>query len=152
MPDDDTAAAMMDAAGLPPLDGEQRTAELLCAMAHRCADWEVWGGPRAIRYWDALTARVRQACYAGPGLAMWWERLTVQMSLTPPARKADRALLASLLAGGADQAVLAVLRREAEALVLRVRVAADTRREARAPRAGTADAGKAGEDHAELPF
>jgi len=150
VPDDDTAATMVDAAGLPPLEGPQRTAEVLTAMAHRCADWDVWGGPRAIRYWDALTSRVRQACYAGPRLSLWWERLTVQMSLTPPPRKADRALLASLLAGGGDAAVLDVLRREPEALVLRVRVAADTRREARAARA--ADDETEGEPDAELPF
>ena len=126
---DDDARAMMARADLPPLEGAAGTAELLACLAHRCADWDVWGGPRAVRYWDALTANVRAACYAGPRLALWWERLTRQMTLHPPSRAADRQLLAGLLAGGGDAAVLAALRREAESLVLRVRIAADTRRE-----------------------
>lgn len=147
---DDTAVTMMDAAGLPPLAGAERTAELLACLAHRCADWDVWGGPRAVRYWDALASRTRQACYAGPRLAQWWERLTVQMSLTAPQRRADRAILGALLAGGDDAAVLDVLRCQTEAVVLRVRIAADTRRAARVPAPGTSTEEEAAGD--QLPY
>jgi hypothetical protein len=128
---DDTVPGVLAAAGLPPLTGPQAVAEQLVMLAHRCADWEVWGGPRTVRYWDALAMRVRAACYAGPTLGAWWERLSRQMSLIPPARAGDRVLLASLLAGGDDLAVLAVLRGQTEMLLVRVRCAVDVRRETR---------------------
>lgn len=127
----DTAADQLAAAGLPPLPGPSGRAELLVMIAHRCVDWETWGGARAIRYWDAMGQRVRSACYAGPTLGAWWERLSRQMSLTPPRSAADREALATLLSEGADAAVLAVLRSQTELLLVRVRVAADTRRETR---------------------
>lgn len=125
------AAAWLDAGGLPPLDGPARDAELLVAVAHRSADWDVWGGARALRYWDALASRVRSACYAGPLLSRWQARLWSSMSLAGPYRDSDRRLLASLLSQGGDREVLAVLRREAPSLVLRVRVAADAARQRR---------------------
>lgn len=68
-----------------PLDettGDDRGAEVLVALAHECVDWDTWGGSRALRYWDALTDRVRASCYAGPRLTDWWGRITRQMQLT----------------------------------------------------------------------
>jgi len=35
-------------------------AERLVALAHGCVDWDVWGGSRAIRYWDALTDQAKR--------------------------------------------------------------------------------------------
>ena len=55
-----TTKEWMDAAGIDPLEGPARTAELLVASAHRCVDWDIWGGSRRLRYWDALAEAVRE--------------------------------------------------------------------------------------------
>lgn len=103
----------------------------LVSIAHQCVDWDIWGGPKARRYWDGLTGRVRAACYSGRTLADWWERLTRTMSLHPPGRKEDRARLAELLTAGDDAAVLAELRARTEVIVLTVRVVVDEAKTAR---------------------
>lgn len=103
----------------------------LVAIAHRCVDWDVWGGARAVRYWDALADRCRNACYAGPTLAHWWERLTTQMSLDPPRTTADRARLAELLTSPTAASTLHALRTRTQTVVLTVRVAVDEAKTAR---------------------
>lgn len=118
-----TVADVLAASPLPPLDGPDAIADQLVTVAHRCVDWDVWGGARTIRYWDSFVDRVRASCYAGPTLADWWGRLTTQMSLHAPHTDSDRELLGRLLACGDDAAVLSVLRGRADMLVLRLRVA-----------------------------
>lgn len=103
----------------------------LVAIAHRCVDWDIWGGPKTVRYWDALEARVRSACYSGRTLGDWWERLARSMSLHPPARKEDRAALIAAIEAGDDRLVLAELRERASLIVMHVRVAVDDKRTAR---------------------
>lgn len=110
---------------LPPLDGPEAIADQLVELAHRCADWDVWGGARAIRYWDAFTERVRASSYAGPSLADWWEAMVRRMSVHQPARADDRRRLAELLAAPDQAAVRDCLRNRAEHLVLRQRVRSD---------------------------
>lgn len=106
-------------------------AERLVALAHDTRDRDVWGGDRAITYWDRLPDRVRTACYAGPTLAAWWERMSRQLGCSPPSLSTDRALLAATLACGDDAAVLDELRRHTEALCLRVRLAVQLDRDLR---------------------
>lgn len=120
------------ASPLPPLHGADATAERLVLLVHRGVDWQVWGGARRARYWDALTERVRAATYAGPTLNHWWTRITAD--ITSEARSPeDRLAAATALSSGHDRAVLNSLHRNAAALVLRVRVLSET---ARADREG----------------
>src|SRR5690606_3790345 len=65
--------ALADEIGV--LDPVSARAELLVAVAHECRDRGVWGGDRALTYWDRLPEKVRAACYAGPSLADWWQRM-----------------------------------------------------------------------------
>lgn len=117
-PDIDTLLA---ASPLPALEGPEAAAERLVLLIHRGVDWQVWGGARRVRYWDALTDRVRAATYTGPTLSEWWRTVGTQISSTPRTA-ADRAATASLLAHPDQRAVLDALHRHADTLVLRVRV------------------------------
>lgn len=126
---------LLAAADLPPLEGAERRAELLVMLAHRCIDWDVWGGSRMIRYWDAFTERVGTACYAGPSIADWWRRMSVQMNLVLPYSSEEKLLLASIMSAGEDRAVLNALRSHAQNLVLRVRVAIDVKNESKSEEA-----------------
>ena len=100
-------------------------------LVHRGVDWEVWGGARRVRYWDALTDRVRASTYAGPTLSEWWQDLCTQI-VSSPKFPEDRADLAHLIATADQRAVLDALHKHAATLVLRVRVLAETRRAAHA--------------------
>lgn len=115
---------------LPPLEGAQGTAERLVLLVHRGVDWDVWGGARRVRYWDALADRVRAATYAGPSLADWWQAVSAQISSAPQSAP-ERAEMAALLATAEPRAVLVVLRSHAPALVLRTRVLSEARSVAR---------------------
>lgn len=117
-PDIDTLLA---ASPLPPLTGPEAAAERLVLLIHRGVDWQVWGGARRVRYWDALTDRVRAATYAGPTLSEWWRTVGTQIASTPRT-PADRSATAVLLAHPDQRAVLDALHRHADTLVLRVRV------------------------------
>lgn len=111
---------------LPPLTGPEGTAERLVLLVHRGVNWEVWGGARRVRYWDALTDRVRAATYAGPTLSEWWQNICAQISSAPKYPE-DRADLATLIATHDQRAVLDALHRHAATLVLRVRVWSESR-------------------------
>ena len=119
--------ALLAASPLDPLDGPDGVAERLVLLVHRGVDWDVWGGSRRVRYWDALAERVRAGTYAGPGLADWWEDVTAEISSVPRG-PADRAETVVLLAAPDHRKVLAALRGHAGALVLRARVVAEARR------------------------
>lgn len=106
---------------LPALTGPEAAAERLVLLVHRGVDWQVWGGTRRVRYWDALTDRVRAATYAGPTLSEWWRTICTQITSTPRTAS-DRADTAMLLAHPDQRGVLDALHRHADTLVLRVRV------------------------------
>lgn len=114
--------AMLDRLAVDVGPSPDRTAELLVAIAHDRRDRSVWGGDRAITYWDRLPDRVRTACYAGPTVAHWWERMCRQLGCTQPSKQEDRMALAEALGCGRDAAVLEVIRANTEALCLRVRL------------------------------
>lgn len=118
------------ASTLPLPTGADDVAERLVLLAHYGADWDVWGGARRVRYWDALAERVKAATFAGPGLADWWTAMSMSLP-TAPRNKDERADLASLLACDGQRAVLSVLRNRTDVVVLRVRVIAENRRAAR---------------------
>jgi hypothetical protein len=130
------SAAYLAASPAPPVTGPAATAERLVLLIHRGVDWDVWGGARRVRYWDALTDRVRAGTYAGPTLAHWWQAVAARIASTPRT-SGDRADLAALLQTPDQRAVLGALRDTAEVLVLRVRVAVETHREASATAAST---------------
>lgn len=124
----DAAAAAL---GLPALDDPTARAVLLVAVAHDYRDRDVWGGDRAITYWDRLPDRVRVACYAGPTLDHWWQSVTTQLGCTHPTLAEDRTAVAVALGAGADRTVLDVIRTRTEAVCLRVRLAVQHDRDQR---------------------
>lgn len=126
---------------LPPLTGPEGVAERLVLLVHRGVDWDVWGGARRVRYWDALTDRVRAATYAGPTLSQWWQEVCVQITSAPKYPE-DRTDLAHLIADPAQREVLTALHRHAATLVLRVRVLSEARSATRATRLPTPDTGE----------
>lgn len=111
-----------------PLDLAAGRAELLIAIAHATRDRDVWGGERALTYWDRLPEKIRTACYAGPTLDHWWQRISTTFGCSQPRSDDDRAALAGALGGGDDGAVIAVLRTRTAAICLRVRLAHQARR------------------------
>lgn len=104
-------------------------ATLLVAMAHHTRDRDVWGGDRAITYWDRLPDRVRTGCYRGPLVAHWWESMCRTLGAGQPSILEDRVALAQTIAAGGDGEVLTELRTQTEALCLRVRLAVQLSRE-----------------------
>lgn len=112
---------------LPALSEEESVAERLVLLAHYGADFTVWGEKRRARYWDALAERVKAATFAGPTLADWWNQIGRDLP-TAPRNARERADVAALLAFPDGRAVVRILRRYADVLVLRARVVAETRR------------------------
>lgn len=104
-------------------DPNEVVAEQLVFLMHRGVDWNVWGGERRYRYWDAFTDRVRAATYAGASLQDWWEALEKQIK-SQPKNSQDRELVAKLLSQSKDdeRLILASLRKHASVLVMRTRV------------------------------
>lgn len=98
-------------------------AVLLVLAAHDGRDRGVWGGDRAITYWDRLPDRVRTSCYRGPTLGHWWEAITRTLGTTQPGRAADRDAIATALTAGDDIAVLDALRTRTEMVCLHARIA-----------------------------
>lgn len=116
---------------LEPLTGNEGFAERLVLLLHNGVDFEIWGGARRVRYWDALAERVKAATYAGPSLAHWWGDACRQI-VSSPRDHAVREEVATLLAVENQRAVLGALRTHAEVLVLRARVVSEYRRQNRA--------------------
>lgn len=115
---------------LPPLTGADADAERLVLLVHRGVNWDVWGGARRARYWDALADRVRAATYAGPTASDWFQRVCAEITSQPRSAE-DRHEVARLLATVDHRAVRGSLHRNATALTLRVRVLSEVLRAAR---------------------
>jgi len=114
---------------VPPLTGVGATAERLVLLAHYGADFDVWGGARRVKYWDALADRVKAATYSGRTLTDWWETVS-RLLPSEPRNSGERRETVCLVYSGDDLAVLRVLRDHAAALVLRVRLVSEARRNA----------------------
>ena len=125
--------SLLEAAPFPPLEGPGGVAERMVMLVHAGVDWGVWGGARRVRYWDALTERVKAATYAGDTLSEWWADISRSID-SEPRSPGEREELAVLLAGvGSDGLqdqveVVEFLSRHAPMLVLRCRVVSERRR------------------------
>lgn len=100
----------------------------LAAMAHATRDAATWGG---LTYWGQLAARLRMATYRADTLPGWWEQMCQSMGCGQPYLAEDRRQLAADLAAGGPTE-LGLIGDATEALCLRVRLAWDLAREARA--------------------
>ncbi|WP_461666568.1 hypothetical protein [Gordonia sputi] len=99
-------------------------AERLLLMTHYNVDWDSWVGEHRRRYWDdVLPSRVHAATMRADSLATWWSLLSRSLPITVVDR-ARRLELVQLLAEPSPP-VLAVLRDQLPALLLRVRIIAE---------------------------
>ena len=116
------------ASPLPPLEDAEGVAERLLLLLHYGSDFSIWGDKRRARYWEALSERVRGSCYVGPHLMDWWSHISEDIPSSPRNEKerTETALLLSYPQNGLD--VLQVFRNHTPALVLRIRVCAEYRR------------------------
>lgn len=115
---------------LPKLTGADATAEKLVLLTHFGADFDIWGGSRRVRYWDALAENVKASTYAGPSLSDWWSSIAPGLP-SQPRNEEERQELALLLASENQRDVLKALRQHSEVLTLRTRVIAEQWREDR---------------------
>lgn len=122
--------AWLSVSPLPRLTGPESVAERLVLLVHYGVDFSIWGGARRVRYWDALTDRVKAATYAGPTLEHWWADVCTQIA-SAPRDAAERLEVAQLLAHSNPRPVLVALRNHAEVLVLRARVVSEARKAVR---------------------
>nr|WP_241737141.1 hypothetical protein [Dietzia sp. CQ4] len=106
---------------LPAVTGPQATAEGLLLILHYSIDYSGWVGKHLATYWDhTLPSRVHKATYRVDTLDWWWAEISRELNATPSAAGVRRELAALLREDPLP--VLDVLRREAVALVLRVRL------------------------------
>jgi len=112
---------------LPPMPTEGIIAERLVLLAHYGADFNIWGGARRSRYWDALMERTKASTYAGPALSDWWQSMSSSLPCAPRNAR-ERADLVFLMSHEPALPVLYYLRRNPDFLVMRVRVIAEQRR------------------------
>lgn len=116
-------------------------AERLLLLVHYDLDWDSWIGDHRHRYWDELLpARVRAATYRADSLATWWSLLAqaLPIEITDRARRLEVAQLLT----EPSAPVLALLRDQLPALILRVRIIAETVAD---NRRAAAEAARAGE-------
>lgn len=114
---------------LPAMNGPEGVAERLVVLIHYGVDFSIWGESRRTRYWGALTERIKAATYSGPTLSNWWQDISLSIVSTPRTHE-ERVELLSLLNVEEQREVLNILRNSAEALVLRVRVLSEAKKEA----------------------
>ena len=111
---------------LPPLsDPAAIVGERLLLLVHYGLDWDSWIGDHRHRYWDELLpARVRAATYRADSLATWWSLLAqaLPIEITDRARRLEVAQLLT----EPSAPVLTLLRDQLPALILRVRIVAET--------------------------
>jgi hypothetical protein len=117
---------------MPPLDGAEGVAERLLLLIHYGIDWSGgWVTRYRATYWERqLPDRVICATYRADSLRRWWRDVANDLG-SQPRNAAERAELEQLLRAD-PLPVLEVLRGESEALLLRVRIIADTVRTDRA--------------------
>jgi len=116
-------------------------AERLLLLVHYDLDWDSWIGDHRHRYWDELLpARVRAATYRADSLATWWSLLAQALPITVTDR-ARRLEVAQLLTEPSAP-VLTLLRDQLPALILRVRIIAETVADNRRAAAESARAGE----------
>lgn len=112
---------------LPPLATEPaQVAERLLLLLHYGIDWSDgnWVTGRRGDYWDAvLPSRVRVATFTATDLHHWWTIVSTALT-SMPRSDSQRLELATLLTTP-PRPVLAVLRDQTPALVLRTRIVAD---------------------------
>lgn len=115
---------------LPPLEGPEGVAERLLILLHYGTDFGVWGGHRKPKYWGALQERVIAAAYTGAGLAGWWSRMS-ELLPSAPRNAAEREETGILICYPRGDDTVRALRRNAPALTLRTRIAAERYKEDR---------------------
>lgn len=115
------------------MTGPAGVAERLLLLLHYGIDWsDGWVAGYRITYWDAiLPDRVTVATFRHATLTRWWGDVSAALQ-SRPRNGAERSELAALLATRDPLPVLESLREEVTALVLRVRIVAETVRAARA--------------------
>jgi hypothetical protein len=118
---------LADEVGAP--DPPLAAAELMVAAAYVGRNRDIWGGDKALTFWDRFPDRVRAACYRGPTPAHWWEAISRMLDVVAPAKVEDRRALVAALGHSDGTAVLSALRTQPEALCLRVRLAFQLSRE-----------------------
>lgn len=111
---------------LPPLtDPAAISAERLLLLVHYDLDWDAWIGDHRHRYWDELLpARVLAATYRADSLASWWSLLAQALPIEITDR--ERRLEVAQLLTEPSAPVLTLLRDQLPALILRVRIIAET--------------------------
>ena len=115
---------------LPPLSGAAATAERLLLLLHYGVDWSTWVGDHRIHYWTSLLPdRVTKATYRSGTLDKWWSQAASDLQ-SAPRSAAERGEVALLLREQSGP-VLAVLRDETPALLLRIRLTTDAVRHQR---------------------
>lgn len=117
--------------GMPALDGPAGTAERILLLLHYGIDWtNSWVGRYRATYWDQLLPdRVVIATYRANTLRRWWTEVSNDLG-SGPRNHAEREELELLLREPAEP-VLMMLRTETEALLLRVRIVAESVRESK---------------------
>lgn len=119
--------------GMPPLSGPAGTAERLLLLLHYGIDWSSWVGGHRATYWDQLLPdRVVVSSYRAANLRQWWTAASTDLQAIPRNR-AERRELEQLLRADSVP-VLQVMRTETAALILRVRIVAESVRETRESR------------------
>lgn len=113
---------------LEPLTGPPAIAERLLLLLHYGIDWETsWVAAEKYRktYWDELLpSRVRRAAYRADTLDRWWSEVSVQLGAPTP-RQHDRRIELAALLRQPPLPVIAALRDNLPALLLRVRIIRD---------------------------
>lgn len=112
-----------------PLEGAAGVAERLLLLLHYSIDWDnSWVRGYRSTYWDKiLPDRVLVAAYQAVTLRQWWTQIADELVAHPTREDARRELVALLEVEHGEQ-VLACLTNETLALLLRVRIVAETRR------------------------
>ena len=129
-PTDQWLASVADI--MPALTGPAGAAERLLLLLHYGIDWDGgWISHHIATYWDKqLPDRVISSTYrAGGNLRRWWSIIAEDLTSTPRNSRQRQELVQLLTAHPAP--VLAALRLETDALLLRVRIVTEAVRATR---------------------